>query len=106
MRRCFPSINVNPRTWLVKLGSARVNPKSVPNAGFVLPINLKLLSLVWVCVSLFFHALRELGDVLPAKPQLRFAMQNLLGRNPAIFPNDKIGLEIANKRAVELFSDD
>ena len=39
MRRCFPGVNVNPRTWLVKLGAARVNPKSVAGAGFVLPIN-------------------------------------------------------------------
>ncbi len=39
MRRCFPGVNVNPRTWLVKLGSARVNPKSVADARFVLPIN-------------------------------------------------------------------
>jgi hypothetical protein len=29
-----------------------------------------------------------------------------LGRNPAISPNDKIRLEIGNKRAVELFSGD
>jgi hypothetical protein len=41
MRRRFPGVNVNPWTWLVKLGSARVNPKSVAGAGFVLPINLK-----------------------------------------------------------------
>ena len=39
MRGCFPGINVNPRRWLVKLGSARVNPESVFDAGFVLPIN-------------------------------------------------------------------
>jgi hypothetical protein len=41
MRGCFPGVNVNPRTWLVKLGSARVNPKSVDGAGFVFPINWK-----------------------------------------------------------------
>ena len=41
MRGCFPSVNVNPRTWLVKLGSATVNPKSVSGAGFVLPVDFK-----------------------------------------------------------------
>src|SRR5689334_20971321 len=41
MRRCFPRVNVNPRTGLVKLGAATVNPESVPDTRFVPPINFR-----------------------------------------------------------------
>ena len=77
MGGCFLSVNVNPRTWLVKLTLARVNPKSASRAGFVLPINFKR--------HAFFHALSKESDVLTAARKLPFPVHQLVNVKRAVF---------------------